>query len=75
MVVGIDGQAAASPIHLNDAENEIARWLQDLGLDTGKADQAKQDLGSGAKDGVSALIDGRRGDDRRSSPRSPSSSR
>ena len=58
VVLGIDGQAASIADHLDDAENEIAKGLQDLGLDTGKADQAKQDLGSGAKDGVSALLSG-----------------
>ena len=58
VVLGIDGQAASIADHLDDAENEIAKGLQDLGLDTGKADQAKQDLSNGAKDGVSALLSG-----------------
>ena len=58
VVLGIDGQASSIADHLDDAKDEIAKGLQDLGLDAGKADQAKQDLGSGAKDGVSALLSG-----------------
>jgi predicted PurR-regulated permease PerM len=58
VVLGIDGQATSIADHLDDAKNEISKGLQDLGLDTGKADQAKQDLSSGAKDGVSALLTG-----------------
>ena len=58
IVLGIDGQASSIADHLDEAKNEISNGLQNLGLDTGKAEQAKQDLSSGAKDGVSALLDG-----------------
>ena len=58
VVVGIDGQAASISSHLTDAKNQIGGWLQDLGLDTSKADSAKNDLGSGASDSASALITG-----------------
>jgi predicted PurR-regulated permease PerM len=58
IVLGIDGQATSIADHLDGAKDEISKGLQDLGLDTGKADEAKQDLGNGAKDGVSALLTG-----------------
>jgi putative heme transporter len=58
VVVGIDGQAASISGHLNDAKNQIGSWLQDLGLDPGKADSAKDGLGRGTSDSASALIDG-----------------
>jgi predicted PurR-regulated permease PerM len=58
IVLGIDGQATSIADHLDGAKDEISKGLQDLGLDSGKADEAKQDLGNGAKDGVSALLTG-----------------
>ena len=58
IVLGIDGQATSIADHLDGAKDEISKGLQDLGLDSGKADEAKQDLSNGAKDGVSALLTG-----------------
>jgi len=58
VVVGIDGQTASIGTHLDEAKDTLSGWLQDLGLDQGKADQAKNDLGHGAANGVSALLDG-----------------
>ena len=58
VVLGIDGQASSISGHLDDAKSEISKGLQDLGLDAGEADKAKQDLSNGAKNGVSALLDG-----------------
>ncbi|MEZ5155230.1 MAG: AI-2E family transporter [Solirubrobacterales bacterium] len=58
VVLGIDGQASSITGHLNDAKDEISKGLQDLGLDPDKANQAKDELSSGAKNGVSALLSG-----------------
>ncbi len=58
VVVGIDGQASSIASQLNEAKNSLSGWLQDLGLDAGKADQAKENLGHGAQVSASALIDG-----------------
>ena len=41
VVVGIDGQASSIAGHLSSAKDTIGGWLQDLGLDSGKADSAK----------------------------------
>ena len=58
VVVGIDGQASSIAGHLSSAKDTIGGWLQDLGLDSGKADSAKDQLGRGASDSASALIGG-----------------
>jgi predicted PurR-regulated permease PerM len=58
VVAGIETEADSISSHLDDAKDTIAGWLQDAGVSEGKADQAKQDLGSGAADGVSALLGG-----------------
>jgi putative heme transporter len=58
VVVGIDGQASSISGHLSAAKDTIGGWLQDLGLDAGKADSAKDQLGKGANNSASALIGG-----------------
>ncbi len=58
IVVGIDGQAASISVNLNSAKDTLGGWLQDLGLDPGKANEAKDSLGKGASDGASALMKG-----------------
>jgi predicted PurR-regulated permease PerM len=58
VVAGIETEADSISSHLDDAKDTIAGWLQHAGVSDGKADQAKQDLGSGAADGVSALLGG-----------------
>ena len=58
VVVGITGEASSIGNHLDDAKDTLSGWLQDAGLDSGKADEAKQSLGNGAHDGVSALLGG-----------------
>lgn len=58
VVVGIEGQATSITSHLDDAKSEISKGLNDLGLDTDKAASATNDLGKGASDSASALIDG-----------------
>jgi len=58
IVGGIESQASSISSHLDDAKDTLSGWLQDAGVSQDKADQAKQDLGKGASDGVSALLDG-----------------
>ena len=58
VVLGITGQASDIGGHLSDAEDNVAGWLQDLGLSPDKADQAKQDASSGISDSASALLNG-----------------
>ena len=58
VVVGIDGEATSIASHLDGAKNTLSGWLQDLGLDPSKADQATQDVGRGAANGARALLDG-----------------
>ena len=42
VVLGITGQASDIGEHLSDAEDNVAGWLQDLGLSPDKADQASR---------------------------------
>jgi putative heme transporter len=58
VVLGIDGQASSIAGHLDDAKSTLSGWLQDLGLDPSKADQAKHDVGHGAANSVQALLGG-----------------
>ena len=58
VVVGITGEASSIGNHLDEAKDTLSGWLQDAGLDSGRADDAKESLGRGAHDGVSALLGG-----------------
>jgi len=58
VVGGIESQESSIASHLDDAKDTLSGWLQDAGVSQEKADQAKGDLGKGASDGVSALLDG-----------------
>jgi putative heme transporter len=58
VVLGVTGQAGDISNRLSDAQDTIAAWLEDLGLDPNQAEQAKQHASSGTSDGVSALLDG-----------------
>jgi predicted PurR-regulated permease PerM len=58
IVGGIETEASSISSHLDDAKDTMSGWLQDAGVNQDKADQAKQDLGKGAADGVSALLGG-----------------
>jgi predicted PurR-regulated permease PerM len=58
VVLGITGQANDVSGHLDDAKNTIAGWAQDLGLDPGKADDAKREASSGISNSVSGLLNG-----------------
>lgn len=58
VVLGITGQAGSVSGHLDDAKSTIAGWTQDLGLDQGKAEDAKRDASSGVTNSVSGLLNG-----------------
>jgi predicted PurR-regulated permease PerM len=58
IVGGITGQASAVGGHLADAKDTIAGWLNDLGIDPTKVNQAKDHVSSGTSDAVSALLNG-----------------
>ena len=74
VVGGITGEASAIGSHLSDAQDKITGWLEDLGVDPSKAEDARQHAGSATSDTVSALLDGVIGGSARSR-RSSSSSR
>lgn len=55
---GIESQESSIASHLDDAKDAISGWLQDAGVSQERADRAKQDLGKGASEGISALLGG-----------------
>ena len=58
VVGGITGEAADVSSYLSGAKDTISGWLQDLGVDPSKAEDAKQHASSGTSDAVSALLNG-----------------
>jgi predicted PurR-regulated permease PerM len=58
VITGITGQSGDIGSQLDSAKDTIAGWLQDIGLDPGKADQAKADATSGISDSGDALLNG-----------------
>jgi putative heme transporter len=57
---GIASQADGISSHLNHAADKIANGLQDLGVDPGKAEGAKNDASGSVSDGFHALLNGLR---------------
>ena len=55
---GIASQSDDIGSHLADAQDKIAGWLEDLGVDPGKASNATQDAGSTSTSAFHALLDG-----------------
>jgi putative heme transporter len=58
VVGGITGVAADVGSRLSDAQDKIAGWLVDLGVDPSSAEDAKQHASSMTSDSVSALLHG-----------------
>ena len=58
VVGGVSSQADAIGQQLSDAKSEASGWLQDLGVDRGKADGAANDAGTSATASVDALLHG-----------------
>ena len=58
VVTGITGQGSRSPSQVDSAKDTIGGWLQDLGLDPSKAEQAQADASNGITDSGDALLNG-----------------
>jgi predicted PurR-regulated permease PerM len=58
VVGGIASQSGDISGHLTDAQDKIAGWLEDLGVDPSKASNATQDAGSTSSSAFHALLDG-----------------
>jgi putative heme transporter len=58
IVGGISSEAGSVSDHLKQAEQTIAGWLHDLGLDTSKASQTANDAGSSAHSSIDLLLTG-----------------
>jgi putative heme transporter len=58
VLAGITSQFDDLSGHLADAKNTIADWLEDLGVSTETAQNAKEDASSSTTQAVSALLDG-----------------
>jgi predicted PurR-regulated permease PerM len=58
IVGGITSQSAELSAQLSDAKDTIQGWLEDLGVDPGNAQDAKNDASSSVTTGVSTLLQG-----------------
>ncbi len=58
VLAGLTSQIGDLSGHLADAKDTIRGWLEDLGVDPTKAEDAKQDASGSATQAVSALLDG-----------------
>ena len=58
VVGGIVGEASSAESQLSGAEDKIVGWLEDLGVDPGKAEDAKDDANSATTDSITALLHG-----------------
>jgi predicted PurR-regulated permease PerM len=58
VVGGIASQSGDISGHLTDAQDKIAGWLEDLGVDPSKASSATQDAGSTSSSAFHTLLDG-----------------
>jgi putative heme transporter len=58
IVGGIASQSGDIGNQLSDAKDTLAGWLQDLGVDPGKADSATQDASTATSSSFHALLDG-----------------
>jgi predicted PurR-regulated permease PerM len=58
IVGGIVGEASTAESHLSSAEDKITGWIEDLGVDSGTAEDAKDETSSATTDSVTALLHG-----------------
>ena len=58
VVAGIASQSGDIGNELADAQDKLAGWLEDVGVDPGTADKAKQDAGSTTSSAFHALVEG-----------------
>jgi predicted PurR-regulated permease PerM len=58
IVGGITSQSAELSAQLSDAKDTIQGWLEDLGVDPGNAQDAKNDASSSVTTGMSTLLQG-----------------
>jgi predicted PurR-regulated permease PerM len=55
---GITAESSGIGGHLDEAKDTIGSWLEDIGVDPGTVDGAKDSASSGISGGFSALVDG-----------------
>jgi putative heme transporter len=58
ILTGIGSETSGISAHLTSAAEKIEGWLKDLGVNDGTAQQANQDISSGASDSFEALLSG-----------------
>jgi putative heme transporter len=58
IVAGIASQSGDIANQLSDAKNTLAGWLNDLGVDSGKAEAVKQDASAATSSTYDALLEG-----------------
>ena len=58
VVGGIVGEATSAESTLSDAQDKIVGWLEDLGVDSGAAGDARDEASSATTDSVTALLHG-----------------
>jgi predicted PurR-regulated permease PerM len=58
ILTGIASETSGITDQLKSAASEIEGWLKDLGVSDGKAQQANQDLSSGASDSFDSIVHG-----------------
>jgi putative heme transporter len=58
VIGGIVDQTSSAESNLSGASDKIAGWLEDLGVDAGTADNAKDHASSATTDGATALLHG-----------------
>ena len=58
IIAGVASEASSISGHLGKAQNTIAGWLNDIGVDPSKSEAAKQGAGSGLSSSFDALLGG-----------------
>ncbi|HZO60998.1 MAG TPA: AI-2E family transporter [Solirubrobacterales bacterium] len=58
IVAGIASESGSIGNHLSDAKDTLAGWLKDLGVDSSKAESAKQDASTATSSSFHALLEG-----------------